>query len=189
MKLFLNDIIWSHLQSFMLKYMFYCTCVKTEHHLHCVTKMKLFIRNGCILILWVHWRPAMGSSGCRTPRASHSVCGYRFRLLGDGFKIKSVTPYCGQSERGSQPWGGGKFSASPWEGKGGGGERSVQFFPFLPGGRGRSPVRWSWRWGAGFVPYPEGLVRPRKEGGALGVESVAGRKKKKGKENYVWKKL
>ena len=81
-----------------------------------------FIRNRCILILWVYWRPAMGSSGSRTPRASHSVWEYRFRLLGNGFKIKSVTPYHSQSERGTQPWGGGKFSASPWEGEGAGGE-------------------------------------------------------------------
>ena len=75
-----------------------------------------------MLILWVHWRPAIGSSGSRTPRASHSVYGYRFRLLGDRFKIKSVTPYSSQTERGTQPWGGGKISTSPWEGKGERGE-------------------------------------------------------------------
>ena len=62
------------------------------------------MRNGCILILWVNWRPAMESSGSRTPQASHSVYGYRFRLLGDGFKIKSVTPYCSQKKKLSKSW-------------------------------------------------------------------------------------
>ena len=46
------------------------------------------IENGCILILWVFGWPAMGSRVSRTPRASQSIWEYRFRLLGDGFKIK-----------------------------------------------------------------------------------------------------
>ena len=33
--------------------------------------------------------------------------------------MKSVTPYFSQSEKGTEPWGGGKFSASPWERTGG----------------------------------------------------------------------
>ena len=109
----------------------------------------------------------MGSSGNRTPRASHSVCGYRFRLLGDRFKIKSVTPCHSQSGRGTQPWGGGKCSASPWEGEGWGPrgweEKSLEFFPFLSGGRGRSPVGWDssgQKTGGG--------------GGGLGVNDVVG---------------
>ena len=53
-----------------------------------------YIRNGCILILWVNWRPAVRSGGSRTLGASLSVWEYRSRLLGNGFKIKSVTPYC-----------------------------------------------------------------------------------------------
>ena len=82
-----------------------------------------YIENGCILILWVIWRPALGSGGGRTPGASLSVWEYRFRLLGNGFKIKSVTPYFSQSEKGTQPRGGGKFSTRPIEGDGGDDER------------------------------------------------------------------
>ena len=55
--------------------------------------------------------------------ASLSVWEYRFRLLGNGFKIKSVTPYFSQSEKGTQPRGGGKFSTRPMEGDGGDDER------------------------------------------------------------------
>ena len=66
------------------------------------------------------WRPATGSSVSRTPLASQSIWGYQFRLLGDGLKLKSVTPYCSQSERGTQPCGGGNFPPAP--GGGGGGE-------------------------------------------------------------------
>ena len=152
------------------------------------------IRNRCILILWVFWRPAMGSSGSRTPRDSHSVSRYRFRLLGDGFKIKSVTPYHSQSERGTQPWGGGKFSASPWEGEGGREreekcwgprgweEKSLEFFLSFPGGGG---CLQSGRAGEGGLV--SSLTRrdssgQGKRGGALGVDDVAGGRK----ENYVW---
>ena len=53
--------------------------------------------------------------------ASLSVWEHRFRLLGNGFKINSVTPYFSQSEKGTQPRGGGKYSTSPMEGDGGGG--------------------------------------------------------------------
>ena len=115
-------------------------------HIYC-------IENGCILILWVIWRPALGSGGSRTPGASLSVWEYRFRLLGNGFKIKSITSYFSQSEKGTQPRGGGKFSTIPMEGDGGDNERGekeeiprlkgkeFKFFPFLHRGGGGSPVR------------------------------------------------
>ena len=108
----------------------------------------IYIENGCILILWVIWRPALGSGGSRTPGASLSVWEYRFRLLGNGFKIISVTPYFSQSEKGTQPRGGGKFSTRPMEGDGGDNERgekrrslgererNLSFFPFFYRGEG-----------------------------------------------------
>ena len=112
----------------------------------------------------------MGFSGSRTPRASHSVSGYRFRLLGDGFKIKSVTPYHSQSERGTQPWGGAKFSASPWEG-----EREVLGSPGLGGkiwnfffpsrGEGEVSSRVELEKGGWFRPLPGGTRQAREEGG------------------------
>ena len=92
-----------------------------------------YVENGCILILWVIWRPALGSGGSRTPGASLSVWEYRFRLLGNGFKIKSVTPYFSQSEKGTQPRGGGKFSTSPMEGDGGDDERGEKGGPTVKG--------------------------------------------------------
>ena len=93
----------------------------------------MHIRNGCILILWMNWRPAMGSGGSRTLGASLSVWGYRSRLLGNGFKIKSVTPYSSQSEKGTQPWGGGQFSTSPWERTGGIGREEMSWGPSVNG--------------------------------------------------------
>ena len=80
--------------------------------------------------------------------ASFSVWESRSRLLGNGFKIKSVTSYCSQSEKGTQPRGGGKFATRPWRGEGGIGKeeksgspsvnwKGVLKFPFLlPEGRG-----------------------------------------------------
>ena len=69
----------------------------------------------------------MGYGGSRTLGASLSVWEYRFRLLGNGFKIKSVTPYFSQSEKGTQPRGGGKFSTRPMEGDGGDKERGEEW--------------------------------------------------------------
>ena len=118
-----------------------------------ISQLVLFcIENGCILILWVIWRPALGSGGSWTPGASLSVWEYRFRLLGNGFKIKSVTPYFSQSEKGTQPRGGGTFSTSPMEGTGGIMKeekkevprlkgKEFKFFPFFYRGGGVSPVR------------------------------------------------
>ena len=91
--------------------------------IHTYQRLYIVIENGCILILWVIWRSALGSGSGRTPGASLSVWEYRFRLLGNGFKIKSVTPYFSQSEKGTQPRGGGKFSTRPMEGDGGDDER------------------------------------------------------------------
>ena len=131
------------------------------------------IENRCILILWVIWRPALGSGSSRTPGASLSVWKYRFRLLGNGFKIKSVTPYFSQSEKGTQPRGGGKFSTIPMEGDGGDNERGekeevprlkgkeFRFFPFLHRG-GLQSVRLGT--GGWFRLLPRGTRQAGKKG-------------------------
>ena len=112
--------------------------------------------------------------------ASLSVWEYRLRLLGNGFKIKSVTPYFSQSEKGTQPRGGGKFSTIPMEGDGGDNERGekeevprlkgkeFKFFPFLHrGGRGVSSP---YGWGQGLVSSLTQRDSSSQEKGKIGSE-------------------
>ena len=120
----------------------------------------------------------MGSSVSWTPQASHSVWEYRFRLLGDGFKIKSITPYCSQSERGTQPWGGGQFSTSPgWErggveerrecvGSPGLGRENIKIFLLFPEGEASSRV--GLQMGGWFGPLLRGTRQARMQGGGGG---------------------
>ena len=41
-------------------------------------------------------------------------------------------------------------------------ERNLSYFPFFCRGGGGVSSPYGWGQGAGFVPYPEGLVRPGK---------------------------
>ena len=62
--------------------------------------------------------------------------------------------------------------------------KEFRFFPFLHrGGRGVSSP-YGWGQGAGFVPYPEGLVRPGKRENRVqrGGIFMGGRKEKVNKE-------
>ena len=75
--------------------------------------------------LGVRWQPDPGG---------FSFClGVPIQVAGQRIQIKSVTPYFSQSEKGTQPRGGGKFSTSPMEGDGGDNERGEKGGPSVEG--------------------------------------------------------
>ena len=65
--------------------------------------------------------------------------------------------------------GGGRIEREEYLGEPlGVGRENIKFLP-IPRGEGGPPAGW-WAgdWGTGFVPYPEGLVRPGGGGGGGG---------------------
>ena len=82
-------------------------------------KYLVSVENGCNLnpvgdlatSLVVRWQPDPGG---------FSFClGVPIQVAGQRIQNKSVTPYFSQSEKGTQPRGGGKFPPDPWKGTGG----------------------------------------------------------------------
>ena len=89
----------------------------------CVSHFHLLIENGCILILWDFWRPAMGSRVSWIPRLLKlSGDAGLNRLLGGGFKRKICHPILSANQREARNLGVVEIFHQPLMGEGGGGE-------------------------------------------------------------------